>query len=283
MPVVGHIEEVSQIVSMQFRRGNVPPAKANLGFIKQCMAALPNGVQVSKLRIDAAGYQAAILDYAVEQNIDYAVRAKMSAELREMILSQAESDWQPVTARNGKPSNEESSCRLIHMMQASLHPFSVVVQRRPKKGQQRLDLGDQSSGDSTEHGGYIYRVIATNREDMSDSKLIHWYNQRAEHSENRIKELKNDFAASQLPCGDFKANELYFALCGLAYNVFALMRQLLPEQWAQRRVTTIRWRLYALAGKLVHHGRQWTIKMSDANQTLLNSVFQHLRRFVLAP
>jgi hypothetical protein len=283
MPMVGHIEEVSQIVSMEFRRGNVPPAKDNLGFIKQCMAALPEGVRVSKLRIDAAGYQAAILDYAVEQHIDYAVRAKMSAELREMILSRADSDWQAVVTRNGKQCEQETSCRLTHMMQASEHPFTVVVQRRVKKGQQSLELGDDENGESAEHGGYLYRAIATNRDDMTNSELIHWYNQRAEHSENRIKELKNDFAASQLPCGDFKANELYFGLCGLAYNVFALMRQLLPEQWAQNRVSTIRWRLYALAGKLVRHGRQWTIKMSDANQALLSRVLQHLRRFVLAP
>ena len=130
---------------------------------------------------------------------------------------------------------------------------------------------------------FVYRAIATNRQELTDSELIHWYNQRAEHSENRIKELKSDFAASQLPCGDFKANELYFALCGLAYNVFTLMRQLLPEQWATSRANTIRWRLYALAGKLVRHGRQWTIKMSGVNRVLLDSVLQHLRQFVLAP
>ena len=283
MPMVGHIEEVSQIVSMDFRRGNVAPAKANLGFIKQCMAALPEGVRVSKLRIDAAGYQAAILDFAKEQQIGYTVRAKMCAELREMILSKSEADWHPVVTRKNQLSKEESSCRLVHMMHASEHPFTVVVQRHKKRGQQSLELGDESDSNSTEHHGYVYRAIATNREELTDSELIHWYNQRAEHSENRIKELKNDFAASQLPCSDFKANELYFALCGLAYNVFALMRQLLPVQWAQHRATTVRWRLYGLAGKLVRHGRQWTIKLSKVNQSLLASTLEHLRRFALAP
>jgi hypothetical protein len=32
-----------------------------------------------------------------------------------------------------------------------------------------------------------------------DSKVIHFYNQRGEDSENRIKELKNDFGARQMP------------------------------------------------------------------------------------
>jgi hypothetical protein len=39
---------------------------------------------------------------------------------------------------------------------------------------------------------------------------VHFYNQRAEDSENRIKELKNDFGAKQMPCADFNANALYF-------------------------------------------------------------------------
>ena len=283
MPIVGHIEQVSQIVAMQFREGNVPPAKDNLSFIKQCVAALPKGVRVSKLRIDAAGYQSSILDYAVEQNIGYAVRAKMSQELRAMILSQRESNWQAVINRQGVESRDESSCRFTHMMQASLHPFTVVVQRRKKTGQQCLNLDNELTDNRIEQGGYIYRAIATNRDELTDSQLIHWYNQRAEHSENRIKELKNDFAADQLPCSDFKANELYFALCGLAYNVFALMRQLLPAQWAISRAPTIRWRLYALAGKLVHHGRQWTLKLCEENQSLLSGALQSLRQFALAP
>ena len=283
MPMVGHIEQVSQIVAMEFREGNVPPAKDNLGFIKQCMTALPSDVQVTQLRIDAAGYQSAILDYAVEQGIGYAVRAKMSQELRSMILSKAESDWQSVINRQGLANGDESSCRFIHMMHASTHPFTVVVQRRKKTGQQNLKLDDDLNSNSVEHGGYVYRAIATNRDDLNDSQLIHWYNQRAEHSENRIKELKSDFAAEQLPCSDYHANELYFMLCGFAYNVFALMRHCLPTQWAQSRATTIRWRLYALAGKVIHHGRQWTLKLCEAHQALLNNALQTLRQFALAP
>jgi hypothetical protein len=42
---------------------------------------------------------------------------------------------------------------------------------------------------------------------------VHFYNQRAEDSENRIKELKNDFGAKQMPCADFNANALYFDIC----------------------------------------------------------------------
>jgi len=279
MPMVGHIEQTGQIVSMAFRRGNVPPAKDNLGFIKQCVSALPTGVCVTKLRIDAAGYQAAILDYAFEHDIEFAVRAKMSQGLRELIMSRAESDWCPLVERDGKTSETESSCRLVHSMNDSQRPFTVVVQRKPKRGQHSIEFEGENQSESIYHDGYLYRAVATNRDELNDSDIIAWYNQRAEHSENRIKELKSDFAGGALPCGEFKANELYFGLCGLAYNLFALMRHLLPAQWAQCRVTTIRWRLYALAGKVVRHGRQITIKLREEARSLLDEALQPLRRF----
>jgi len=41
--------------------------------------------------------------------------------------------------------------------------------------------------------------IATNRDELSDSQIIHCYNQRAEDSENRIKELKLDFGGDNYP------------------------------------------------------------------------------------
>ena len=87
MPMVGHIAQTGQIAAVDFRRGNVPPNKDNLAFIKQCQHSLPAGVTVGALRVDSAGYQTAIIQYCDEQNIDYAIRAKSSASMREQIES----------------------------------------------------------------------------------------------------------------------------------------------------------------------------------------------------
>ena len=106
MPMVGHIAEVGMIVSQQFRHGNVPPSKDNLGFIVQCGAALPTGVKIGHLRIDAAGYQAAILDHAAAQGMAFAIRATLSKSLREQIQGLAASAWQPVVDRAGRSSEE---------------------------------------------------------------------------------------------------------------------------------------------------------------------------------
>lgn len=281
MPIVGHIAQTGQVVACDFREGNTPPAKGNLEFIRQCQDSLPLGSYVENLRIDAAGYQTNIIKYCDQQQIGYAIRAKMSATLKDRILSVSEHDWQPLLDRKGDAIAEQSTTRTQHVIGDYEQAFTVVVQRKRLKGQMELDI--LHTGEEVCAQGFVYRAIATNKETMTDSKLIHWYNQRAEHSENRIKELKLDFGAGTLPCSDFNANALYFSICSLAYNLFALMRQLLPEGLECHRAKTIRWRLYAIAAKVIQSGRQVFIKVQAQHLALLNQVLTAIRQFEPPP
>jgi hypothetical protein len=278
MPRVGHIAEAGQIVSCDFRQGNTAPAKENFEFIQQCQRALPNGCTVGALRIDAAGYQTRIIQYCDEQQIDYAIRAKMSSSIRQHLSELSEGDWQPLIKRNGEPSEYQSTHRMVHCIGDYDRAFNLVIQRHPIR-QSVLDLDEDTDSQAHCAEGFIYRAIATNRSALSDSEIIHCYNQRAEDSENRIKELKLDFGGDTLPCSDFNTNALYFRIAALSYNLFALMRQLLPEDLASHRVTTIRWRLYGMASKLVRTVRKVWLKLQQTNKNLLERVLEALRRF----
>ncbi len=281
MPMVGHIAETGQIVACDFREGNTPPAKGNLNFIRQCQDSLPVGSYVKNLRIDAAGYQTDIIKHCDDQHINYAIRTKMSAYLKEIILDVPQNDWQPLLNRNGEVMSGHSTYRTLHCIGDYEQAFTVVVQRKEVKGQMGLEI--LQSDEEVCAQGYIYRAIATNRESLTDSEIIHWYNQRAEDSENRIKELKLDFGGDTLPCSDFGANAVYFSICALAYNLFALMRQLLPEGMECHRAKTIRWRLYAMAAKVVKTGRQVFIKVQAQHQALLDQVLTAMRQFEPPP
>ena len=162
-------------------------------------------------------------------------------------------------------------------------PFTLILQRTRIKGQVELALENDNSEEETTVDGYLYRAIATNQNEWSNSEIIHWYNQRGEDSENRIKELKLDFGGDTLPCSDFNANALYFLLSTLSYNLFALMRQLLPEELSRHRAMTLRWRLYAIAAKVVKTGRQFFVKLQNKNHLLLEQVLTALRRFEPPP
>ena len=103
-----------------------------------------------------------------------------------------------MVARAGRSSEEASSGRLVHSMEASKRSFTRVLQRRPKWGQQSLEEVSAGGTDTDEHDGDVYRAIATKRDALSDREVIHWYHQRGEHSANRIKELKCDFAGGRV-------------------------------------------------------------------------------------
>ena len=153
-----------------------------------------------------------------------------------------------------------------------------MIQRTPLKGQAELELESDTTSEEICSQGYLYRAIATNQNGLSDSEIIHWYNQRGEDSENRIKELKLDFGGDTLPCSDFNANALYFLITALSYNLFALMRQLLPEELAHHRAPTLRWRLVAIAAKVVKNSRRLFVKVREKHQHLLAQVLEALRR-----
>lgn len=284
MPMVGHIAQTGQIVAVDFRHGNVPPNKDNLAFIKQCQQSLPAGVRLDALRIDSAGYQVSIIQYCDEQVIDYAIRAKSSAAMREQMAAMKESDWQSLLNREGKAVEGEAVCRTSFCIGDYDKAFTLIIQRKAIQGQADLDFeSEDGGGDEVSINGYIYRAIATNRDQLSDSEIVHWYNQRAESSENRIKELKLDFGGDTLPCSDFKANALYFLITALSYNVFALMRALLPAPLSKHRMVTIRWRLYAMAAKVVKTGRQLFVKLKAQHRALLETVLLALKEFEPPP
>lgn len=283
MPMVGHIAQTGQVVAVDFRKGNVPPAQDNLAFIKQCEQSLPVGCTLSALRIDAAGYQTKIIEYCDQHNIDYAIRAKSSAAMRAQIDVARASDWRPLLDKKGNAISGQETYRASFCIGDYEKAFTLIIQRKLIKEQTSLDLESQDNSDEINLDGYVYRAIATNRDRLSDSQIIHWYNQRAEDSENRIKELKRDFGGDTLPCSNFDANALYFLISALSYNLFALMRQLLPESLAQHRAITIRWRLYAVAAKVVRTGRGLYVKLQERHKTLLEQVLLALKGFEPPP
>ncbi len=295
VPMVGHIAETEQVAAVEFRPGNAPPSKDNLGFIRQCMDALPAGVRVSHVRIDAAGYQAVIVNFCEAQGMRFAIRAKMDTALRDSMSAVREADWQPLACRDGTVSKTEQVARTLHCMADTDQAFVIVAQRQ-RKAEAKADssgavqttllpqLLGQVDEESVQCSRYLYRAIATNldQDGLDDHQIVGYYNQRAECSENRIKELRSDFGGARLPCSDFDANAAYFMMCMLAYNLLALMRLALPPKWESSRAVTLRHRLYASAGQVVRHARQWTLRIERSRRREIDEALRAIRKSALA-
>ena len=275
MPMLGHIAETGQVVAYDFREGNVPPSKDNLAFIQHCVQSLPEGFAFKALRADAASYQQSIIEYCEQHSMAYAIRAKMSKNIRVMIGQIVDADWQPILDNSGKATGQ-STCRTVHCIGDYEKSFCLVIQRQAKTGQLEIELEDATNeigaNDEYQNQHYIYRCIATNMDAKTNFEIIDWYNQRAECSENKIKELKCDFGAEDLPCSDHQANGLYFFICILAYNLFVLMRALAPTILRNYRAKRVRWLVYRIAGKVVCSGRQLCVNITAVGYEILEQL-----------
>ena len=174
--------------------------------------------------------------------------------------------------------------------------FTLVIQRRLKDDAQHKEVGDsvqqrlpmmcEVDDERIDRERYVYRAIATNLDvldGLDDSENVHWYNQRGEYSENRNREPKQDFAGCRMPCSDHQANAFYFALCAFAFNVFVLLRRLLPETLEGARVSTVRNRLFAMAGRITRHAHQVVLRMQHDHRILLDQLIGGFDRLLPVP
>lgn len=242
MPIVGHLAENGLIVGDEFREGNASPAVRNLEFIKYCEQQLPKGKSIKAFRADSAAYQADIINYCSANGISYAIGAALDEAVVRQIQSIG-SDWK--VYQNG------FIAETVHCMNKTRQAFRLVVIRRPIQGKLFEQAGEAER----------YTAIATNRtEDLE--QLVQWYNQRGQCSENRIKEFKIGFGMERMPCGQFEANAVFFRIGVLAYNIGRLfVLKTLDKSWHRHQVQTLRWKLYATAGKIVFRGRSVWLKV----------------------
>jgi hypothetical protein len=254
MPLVGHLAENGLVVSHEFREGNAAPQAGNLEFIERCASEMPRGKRIRAVRSDSAGYQAAICNWCEEHGATFAIGADLDAAVLASIAAIPASQW--------RPYQDGQIAETVHSMNHTTKAFRLIVVRRPVQG----NLFESEA--PTER----YKAVATNREETAE-ETVSWYNQRGEASENRIKELKIGFGMERMPCGERSANAVFFGIGVLAYNLFVVFkRDALPADWRRHQVQTLRWRLYQLAGKVVHHAGAVILKVRRSAFALLDAI-----------
>ena len=245
MPIVGHIAENGMVLGDEFREGNDSPGARNLAFIKHCESQLPKGKRIRYFRSDSAAYQGKIIDYCIDKGIEFAIGVDLDKAVVEIIRELPDEAY--LDYKEGKIAET------VHTMNNNHYPFRLIVISRPYQG--------DVFGDVDTHNRYT--VIATNRTGTPE-EIVDWYNQRGDCSENRIKELKIGFGMERMPCGQFKANAVFFRIGVIAYNLYKLfVNNVLDKSWNKYQVQTVRWRLYQKAGKVVSHAGQIALKINE--------------------
>jgi hypothetical protein len=254
MPLLGYVNGVC--VGQQFREGNASPSAGILEFAQSCESAIPEGKHIY-FRSDSAAYQAEVINHCSQLQRSFSITADLDAAVKREIQNLPETAWKPYPTAEGIATDRQIA-ETVHTMNGTQQAFRLIVLRWANP-----------QPDLFEAGQYCYHAVASNRQ-QSAAEVIWKHNQRG-NSENWHKELKIGFGMEQMPCGQFGANALYFAIGVLAYNLAQLLkRRVLPQSYHTVTVATLRWKLYRLAGKLVRHARCWMLQIkADAEKWLL--------------
>jgi hypothetical protein len=253
-PMMAYVNEIC--VHQEFREGNESAGSKAIEFLEASEKKLPSGKRIY-LRSDSAYYQGEVIARYSRPGRTFSITADMDSAVRQAIEHIPEDNWKKYYDKDGVATDRQIA-ETVHCMNGMKRAFRLIVLRwaNPQPG-------------LFEPSYYCHHAVATNRPEQEDAtEVIRKHNGRGE-SENWHKELKVGYAMEQMPCGETHANALYFAIGVLAYNLGVLLKEdLLPEQYRRSKVATLRWQIYRLAGKLVRHGRQWTLKVKSDGEKL---------------
>lgn len=242
-PLLGFLFELGLVLGDEFRDGNVPAGSGMVEFLEACHHLMPKGKRIAYFRSDSASYQARVIDWCFGHDTLFTITADKDRAVKEVIESMSEEGWEPY-------QRDREIAETVHTMRNSREAFRLIVQRWPKL-----------QGELFDPEPYCYHAIATNREEPPQ-EVVSRHNQRGQ-AENYIKELLNGFGMEWMPCGETYANAVFFRIGVLAYNLFLAMKLLaLPPWYRTFTISTVRWRLYQVAGALVKHAHQVLLRLA---------------------
>jgi len=157
MPIVGHLAENGLVVGDEFREGNEPPSARNLSFIKHCARQLPKGKTIKALRSDSAAYQAEIINYCEQEEIQCAIGADLDEAVAGAIGTIPDDAW--------KPHKSGYIAETIHSMEKTTEAFRLLVIRRPYQG--TIFAEEDASAN--------HAILATNRIESAE-RVVTWHN-----------------------------------------------------------------------------------------------------------
>jgi len=140
-------------------------------------------------------------------------------------------------------------------------PRRVIVIRqdiamRPKASGKKLKLFD----DTVFYQNFRYHCFVTNQS-LPAKHIWAQYKERAD-AENRIQELKYDFALEGFAMKQFYATEAAMRFVTVAYNLMSLFKHVTTQTTAQQRLHTIRIKCFAVGSWIVKQGNKKILKIA---------------------
>jgi hypothetical protein len=228
----------------ELRPGNVHTASGTLDLLKACFAKIPSGIKSVIVRADKGFYDRRIVEWLEDYNARFVIVARLTRPIKRKLAH-----LKYVSVSPGVQTAE-----FYYQPIRWFHPCRFVVIRRPQseESDQQLTL--------FKLGSYHYQVLVTNL-DLRPLNVWRFYNGRA-GIERIIRELKGDYPLGKIPTRHFFANDAYFHLLLLAYNLVNWFKRLcLPREFQTATLDTLRNRILLMPAQLLRTGNRPRLAM----------------------
>jgi hypothetical protein len=256
-PLMAFVADLRMVLHGWMRPGNTNDASNAQNFVREALDLLGPEQKVGLIRADSGFCTGALLGLFEEKKLSYIVSARLLSTVRRQLCGLK--DWVDV-GRGIAVSEMKYQAQGWHCSRRL-----VAV---------RHTIGLKSSGRFLlDVPGYMYSIYVTNLE-LAPAEVWRLYHGRAD-SENRIKELGEDFGMRGFASENFWATEAAFRSVLLAYNLFALFRQAVLGGLGQQTLSTLRFKCIAIGAALGTEGRRRVIRLSlpDKNRKWIQGLF----------
>lgn len=192
--------------------------------------------QVGLVRLDSGFCQRDVLEYLETENLNYIVAARFNHPIQRLIDKQQKwfnlDDGVEICSKTYQAQSWDKARRIVIVRQK--------INRRPKATGKTLSLFPEDEL----HRSYRYSAYITNQK-YSASDVWRNYRARAD-SENRIKELKQDFGLGNFVMNNFFATEAALLFVMIAYNLMAVFRIAILQEKTQKTLASLRHKIFAV-------------------------------------
>jgi hypothetical protein len=255
-PILAFLPEMRMVVNAWLRPGNTGSASSLYQFLDETLEIL-HTKKVGLIRADSGFYGNDCLSYFERRSLKYIVAAKLNKPLKWELVG--EKNW--VNVAKG-----------IQVCEFRYQAHGWSSTRRYVAVRQQIDVRPKATGKKlfTEEelgGRYRYSAFVTDLE-LSADQIWLLYRNRAD-AENRIKELKYDFAMDSFCMKKFWATEAAFRSIMVAYNLMSLFRHLVLQSKTQATLSTLKFKCFAIGSWIASHAGRKVLKLSVSGKKRL--------------
>ena len=250
-PLLAFITDYKLVMHTWFRTGNAYTSNGSEEFIRQLLAYVPGNIKQIFFRMDSGFFDNNLLDVISSAGHTYLVKVKFKG-MKKLLSIQ---NWKKEEKNPGV-----STCEFTHTFTViSEEGKKVLITRNLKAVRIQTVYGKGSMGEDIID--YDYFCYCSNLEEKNGLELHMLYKQRAE-SENWIEQVKNHLLAGKTLVDDFWANDIFWQLSVIAYNLSIRMRLKVKKYWQQEYNTFREW-FVSVPGMLISSGRQLILKIYE--------------------